>query len=70
MNALEALRWNWGEGYEIEIIDDTWQARRRDGLGGWITAANADDLRNQIMADYTLKPVPRPPAEREPQAEA
>lgn len=63
-DALEALRWNWGEAYEIEVVDDEWRARRRDGLGGWLTASNADELHNQILSDYMLKPVPRTEAGR------
>lgn len=64
INALEALRWNWGEAYEINTVNDEWRARRRDGLDSWITAPNAEDLRNQILSDYLARPVPRPPAER------
>jgi hypothetical protein len=58
--ALEALRWNWGEAYRIgwDVARDWW-ANRRDGLGGDITAADPDELRAAILADYTLKPVPR-----------
>jgi hypothetical protein len=58
--ALEALRWNWGEAYLIgwDVVRDWW-ANRRDGLGGDITAAGPDELRAAILADYTLKPVPR-----------
>jgi hypothetical protein len=61
--ALEALRWHWGEAYEIGR-DDTrgWRARRRDGLGGDITAGGPDDLRQAIRGDYAVKAVPRDPA--------
>jgi len=62
-DALEALRWHWGEVYEIEIHEGEWRARRRDGLGGWITAPSDDELSKEILADYMLKPVPRPPLE-------
>jgi hypothetical protein len=62
-DPLGMLRWNWGEAYDIEIDGSEWRARRRDGLGGWITAYNADDLCNQILTDYMRKPVPRPPSE-------
>lgn len=64
MTALESLRWNWGDAYEIGMTDSGWRARRADGLGGWITAAGADDLRDEILNDYTVRPVPRSPAER------
>lgn len=58
--SLEALRWNWGEAYRIEW-DATreWWARRRDGLGGDISAPGPDELRAGILDDYILKPVPR-----------
>ena len=57
MNALDALRYDWGSAYEIEGNGEDWRARRLDGLGGWIEANSPDDLRNQIFADYALKPV-------------
>lgn len=63
-DALETMRFNWGEVYEIEVTDDGWRARRRDGLGGWITAPSAHDLRDQIVSDYLVKPVTRPSVER------
>ena len=62
-DALEALRWHWGDAYAIETTREGWRARRRDGLGSWITAPNAVDLRDRILTDYLAKPVPRPPAE-------
>lgn len=55
-DQLDALRWNWGSAYEIETDGDTWKARRRDGMEGWITAPDPDTLRNAIVSDYTLKP--------------
>jgi hypothetical protein len=53
--ALDALCWDWGEAYEVA----PWKARRRDGLGGWIEAAGPGGLRAAIVADYSLKKVPR-----------
>jgi hypothetical protein len=45
VHELEALRWDWGDAYEIEHGDeDGWRAKRRDGLGGWLTAASSGDL--------------------------
>lgn len=61
---LEELRWNWGEAYEIDVVNAEWRARRRDGLGDWLTATTADELRNLITSDYMLKPVPRPQPEQ------
>jgi hypothetical protein len=58
--ALEALRWNWGESYDIGEDDERgWWAKRRDGLGGLIIAADPSELRALIYADHDLKPVPR-----------
>lgn len=58
--ALEALRWDWGEAYEIGRDDEHgWHARRRDGLGGYLTGGDHDGLRAAIRSDYTLKKVPR-----------
>jgi hypothetical protein len=59
---LEALRWDWDAAYEIQMpgADYGWRARRLDGLGGWMDAGSAEDLRNQIVGDYVTKPVRRP----------
>ena len=56
---LEVLRWNWGDAYEIRVAGGRWSARRADGLGGLIVAAGPDGLREAILADYRLRPVPR-----------
>jgi hypothetical protein len=59
-DALEALRWDWGEAYEIGRDDERgWHARRRDDLGGHLTGADHNELRVAIRADYALKRVPR-----------
>lgn len=58
--ALEALRFHWGDAYEIGEDDENgWWAKRRDGIGGLITAADPDELRRLIYADHDLMPVPR-----------
>jgi hypothetical protein len=57
MNAFDALSFDWGSAYEIEGDRDHWRARRLDRLGGWIEATDPDALRNEIISDYTLKPV-------------
>jgi hypothetical protein len=59
--ALEALRYDWGDAYEFGVEDESgvWWARRLDGKGGLIEAANPDDLRKLIHDDYALMPVPR-----------
>lgn len=57
---LAALRWDWGEAYRIGHDDVRgWWARRRDGLGGDITAPGPDELQRALREDYGLKPVPR-----------
>lgn len=59
---LDALLWDWSEAYEIEMpdADHRWRARRLDGLGGWMDAGSAEDLRNQIVSNYVTEPVRRP----------
>ena len=58
--ALDALRWHWGEAYEIGRDDASgWHARRRDRLGGPLTGAGPDELGQAIVADYSFRPVPR-----------
>ena len=58
-NALDSLRWHWGEAYEIEASAGLWRARHRDGLGGWIEATDPDRLGALISEDYGIKAVPR-----------
>ena len=57
--ALGALWWHWGDAYDIGHDERGWQARRRDGLGGDLTAPDPDALYGVIGADYALRPVPR-----------
>lgn len=58
--ALEALRWHWGDAYEIgRDGEDGWRAHRRDAVGGDLTAPGPDELESKIRADYGLRPVPR-----------
>jgi hypothetical protein len=58
--ALEALRFGWGDAYEIGRDDERgYWARRRDRLGGDMTAADPDRLWAEINADDALKAVPR-----------
>jgi hypothetical protein len=58
--ALFMLRWNWGRAYEIDRDGaGRWQARRRDGRGADLTARSPDALRDAIVRDYDLDPVPR-----------
>ena len=57
---LEALGFHWDTAYQVEFDDERgWQARRRDDLGGGLTAATPDELYEAIRADYDAKPVPR-----------
>jgi hypothetical protein len=57
--ALEALVWNWGEAYHIGCDDGQWWFCRKDGKGATETASTPDELRNQIVLDYSLLPVHR-----------
>ena len=56
--VLEALRWNWGEAYEIGVCAGLWTAVRRDGRGT-LQEDGPETLRAAILADYTGLPVPR-----------
>jgi hypothetical protein len=56
---LADLRHHWGEAFSLMTGRDGWQARRRDGRGGWIIRATADELRDAIRADYAARPVRR-----------
>ena len=65
-HALDALKYSWGEAYEIGWDEKrAYHARRLDNIGGLITAPGPDELRQAIWDDYALKPLPRdlpPPA--------
>ena len=59
------LRFGWGDAYEIGHDDERgYWAARRDRIGGLLTAAALDELRQAITEDYAAKPVPREPAAR------
>lgn len=61
-DALEAIRFGWGDAYLIGHDDGRgYWAARRDRIGGLLTAAGPDELRQAITEDYALKPVPREP---------
>ena len=60
-NALEALRWHWGEAYTITVGDGLWRAWRLDRIGGVLEADTPEELRQAILDDYTTRPVARPP---------
>ena len=64
--ALEALQWDWDTAYMLGHDDGRgWWAARRDRIGGLLTAANPDELRQAITDDYAAQPVPREPAPRD-----
>jgi hypothetical protein len=70
--ALEALRWHWGEAYMIGHDGERgWWAARRDKIGGLLTGADPAELEKAILADYSLRPVPRDlPADGDPKGGA
>lgn len=63
--ALDALRWNWGDAYDIGLDDGVWWFKRRDGIGGIETASGPDALRRAIIDNYILRPVRREAADVE-----
>jgi len=64
-DALEAIRFGWDTAYRIGHDDEHgYWAARRDRIGGLLTAATPDELRQAITEDYAVKPVPREPARR------
>lgn len=63
--SLEAIRFGWGDAYLIGHDDERgYWAARRDRIGGLLTAADPDALRDAISEDYAVKPVPREPVAR------
>jgi hypothetical protein len=64
--ALDALRFGWGDAYLIGHDDERgWWAARRDKIGDLLTADAPDALRDAITENYAVKPVPREPAARD-----
>ena len=58
-DALDTLRWHWGDAYTISIREGEWTARRHDGAGGTLSAPDPDGLHKLIIGDYTFRPVTR-----------
>lgn len=59
-NALDAIRFSWGDAYMIGHDDERgYWAARRDRIGGLLTAPSPDELRQAVADDYALKRVPR-----------
>ena len=57
--ALASLRWHWGTAYVISrLTSGTWLAQRND-TRGTLRADNPVSLREEIIADYFARPVPR-----------
>jgi hypothetical protein len=56
---LAELRHHYGEAYSIMCGWDGWQAKRKDGRGGWIIRETAEELLEAIRADYRRDPVRR-----------
>ena len=56
--ALEALRWSWGDYYEItyDEVMGVWLARRLDGQGILEEAATPDELLRLLLEDWQLRP--------------
>ena len=57
--ALDDLRWHWGDAYLIHCLGlGTWVAQRRDSHAT-IGAEGPDELRDKIVADYNAHVVSR-----------
>ena len=64
-DALDAVRFGWGDAYLIGHDEEHgYWAARRDRIGGLLIAIGPDELRQAIIEDYAVKPVPREPAAR------
>jgi hypothetical protein len=55
--ALAALRWHWGDAYELTEALGVWRAVRLDNWRA-LVATDAEKLRDLIIEDYTKEPVP------------
>jgi hypothetical protein len=60
LTPLRELRRDWGDAYMTGHDGDRrWWAARRDQAGTFLTAGDPGELRAQVLADYTARPVPR-----------
>jgi hypothetical protein len=60
---LAGLQWNWQGAYSFNVIDGVWTATVVGDPATVLTADAADELRQQVRADYQRRhPVPRIPA--------
>jgi len=58
---LDALRWHWGEAYVINCLGlGRWTAERRD-THETLRDQTPLGLRDKIVADYSVRRVPRHP---------
>lgn len=57
VSDLAALRWHWGDAYEIGCDDGTWWYERRDGIGDRERAGDPVELYRMITGDYEFRPV-------------
>ena len=62
MDSYARLCWDWGSAYLITRTPGTarpYRAERWDDHTVVLTAADPDELRDLIRADYMARPVPR-----------
>lgn len=59
-HTLQALRWRWGDAYDInwDCQQKVYRAVRADN-GGVLEAEAIEELWSMIRRDYTRNPVPR-----------
>ena len=56
---LDDLIWHWGDAYIITYHLGQYRAERRDNHAA-VRAKNVTELRERVVEDYRIKPVPRP----------
>jgi hypothetical protein len=57
-SQLQDLRHNWGEVYELELVNGEFAAARRDNRRE-LRAKSAEALREMILIDYSENRAPR-----------
>ncbi len=57
-DALDELRFHWGDAYHIGFARGMWTARRKDGKGT-LADPYPEGLALRIQADYAAMRVPR-----------
>ncbi len=58
--TLAYVGYHWGDAYLLARRGGRYEATRKDDRAATLSAGTAEELLEQIRADYARRPVPRP----------